>query len=91
MRIPTNYGPDYAEPFAAIYGRVAEDLDVPIVPLVLEGVGGVDAMNLDDGIHPNEPGHVRMAENIRPVLEAALDRAAAADAAAAPAPGPAAG
>lgn len=74
MRIPTNYGPDYTEPFAAIYGRLAEELDVPIVPLALEGVGGVDAMNLEDGIHPNEQGHERMAENIQPVLEAALDR-----------------
>ncbi len=76
MRIPTNYGPDYAEPFAAIYPRVAEDADVPFVPLVLEGVGGVDAMNLDDGIHPNAAGHARMAENVLPVLLQAMDRAA---------------
>ena len=68
MRIPTNYGPDYAEPFAAIYGRVAAEESAALVPLVLEGVGGVDAMNLDDCIHPNAAGHRRMAENIRPVL-----------------------
>lgn len=74
MRIPTNYGPDYAEPFAAIYGRVAAEESAALVPLVLEGVGGVDAMNLADGIHPNAAGHRRMAETIRPVLEQVLER-----------------
>ncbi len=74
MRIPTNYGPDYAEPFAAIYGRVAAEESAALVPLVLEGVGGVDAMNLADGIHPNAAGHRRMAETIRPVLERVLEQ-----------------
>src|SRR5690349_13170925 len=32
MQIPPNYGPDYTRAFADLYPRIAEDLDVPLVP-----------------------------------------------------------
>lgn len=64
MRIPTNYGPDYAEEFAVLYARVARDMDVPFVPFLLEGVGGVPELNLPDGIHPNAAGHRKIAETV---------------------------
>jgi acyl-CoA thioesterase-1 len=72
MRIPPNYGPDYAEAFAAVYPRIARELDVALVPFLLEGVGGDPELNLPDGIHPNAEGHERVAENILPVLRRAL-------------------
>jgi acyl-CoA thioesterase-1 len=68
MRIPTNYGPDYAEGFADLYPRIADDLDVPLVPFLLEGVGGIPALNLPDGIHPNADGHRKVAANVIPAL-----------------------
>lgn len=75
MRIPTNYGPDYAEGFADLYPRIADDLDVPLVPFLLEGVGGIPALNLPDGIHPNAEGHRKVAGNVvsalRPIVEGA--------------------
>jgi len=70
MRMPRNYG-DYARRFEAIYPRLAERLDVPLVAL-LEGVGGVPELNLPDGIHPTEQGHVRLADNVEEALEQAL-------------------
>ncbi len=72
MRMPPNYG-DYAERFAAIYPRLAEELDVVLVPFLLEGVGGDPRLNLPDGIHPNEEGQHRLAETVAPVLASVLE------------------
>ncbi len=80
LLIPPNYGPDYAGRFAAIYPRLAAELDVPLVPFLLDGVGGEPDLNLVDGIHPNAAGHRRLAENVLPHLRpllAAAPRAAA--------------
>lgn len=75
MRIPTNYGRDYAEGFAELYPRIADEMDVPLVPFLLEGVGGIPALNLPDGIHPNAEGHRKVAANVvsalRPLVEGA--------------------
>ncbi len=68
MRIPPNYGPDYAGRFEALYPRLAEELDVPLVPFLLEGVGGVPDLNLGDGIHPTAEGQRRVADNVAPHL-----------------------
>jgi acyl-CoA thioesterase-1 len=68
MEIPPNYGGDYAGRFAAIYPRIAKDLDVPLVPFLLEGVGGVPELNLGDGMHPNVRGQVKVAANVEPYL-----------------------
>lgn len=68
VRIPTSYGEDYAEGFAAIYPRLAEREGIPFVPYFMEGVGGVPEMNLEDGLHPSVAGHERIAENVLPTL-----------------------
>jgi acyl-CoA thioesterase-1 len=73
MRIPTNYGPDYAEGFAGLYPRIASDLGVPLVPFLLEGVGGDPSLNLPDGIHPNAEGQRRVAETVEKALRPLLD------------------
>ena len=62
MRVPTNYGPDYTEAFAAIYARVAKTERVELMPFLLEGVAGHPELNLDDGIHPNREGQRMVAE-----------------------------
>jgi acyl-CoA thioesterase-1 len=72
MRLPPNYGPEYAEGFAAMYPRIARELDVPFVPFLLAGVGGDPDLNLPDGIHPNAEGQRRVAENVVPVLRQVL-------------------
>ncbi|MGH9360290.1 MAG: arylesterase, partial [Thermoanaerobaculia bacterium] len=77
MKIPPNYGPDYGVAFEAIYPRLARELEVPLVPFLLAGVGGEPRLNLGDGIHPNAEGHERLAENVLPLLRAALGEAAA--------------
>jgi acyl-CoA thioesterase-1 len=74
MRIPPNYGPDYAAGFAAIYPRLAKERSVPLVPFLLEGVGGVRELNQGDGIHPTVKGHVKVAATVRPYLEKMIQR-----------------
>jgi acyl-CoA thioesterase I len=73
MRIPPNYGP-YADEFAALYPRLAKELDVPLVPFLLDGVGGVRSLNQADGIHPTAEGQEIVAKNVLPYLEEILQR-----------------
>jgi acyl-CoA thioesterase-1 len=81
MRIPPNYGP-YADQFAALYPKIAKDLNVPLVPFLLEGVGGIRSLNQSDGIHPTAKGQEILARNVRPYLEKLLAEAPAKAAAA---------
>jgi acyl-CoA thioesterase-1 len=74
MQIPPNYGPDYAQGFADVYPRLARDLGVPLVPFLLEGVGGVRDLNQGDGIHPTAKGHEKLAATVRPYLEKMITR-----------------
>ena len=68
MRLPPNYGAEYAGGFEDLYARVAEDLDVPFVPYFMDGVAGARSMNLPDGIHPTPEGHERLARNLEDAL-----------------------
>lgn len=77
MQIPPNYGPEYTTAFAGMYPRIADELDVPLVPFLLEKVGGVRDLNLGDGIHPNAEGQKIVAENVLPYLEKLVERPAA--------------
>ena len=72
IQVPPNYGPDYARRFAAIFPELAGELEVPLLPFLLEGVAGVPELNLPDGIHPTAEGHERLAENVMPHLDALL-------------------
>jgi acyl-CoA thioesterase-1 len=72
MQVPPNYGPDYAPAFTEIYPRLADELDVPLVELLLDGVGGRPELNLADGIHPTAEGHRILAHNVLPRLRAML-------------------
>lgn len=72
MRTLTNYGTEYGERFAAVYRDLAEAEDLPLVPFLLDGVGGVPELNQPDGIHPTPQGHQIMADRVWEVLEPVL-------------------
>jgi acyl-CoA thioesterase-1 len=72
MRVPTNYGPDYAEGFAALYRRLAKSRGVELVPFLLDGVGGHPQLNQPDGIHPTARGQEIVADNVLPHLKRVL-------------------
>lgn len=69
MLIPPNYGPQYTAEFRELYPKLAKELDVALLPFLLEGVGGDPQLNLPDGIHPNAQGHQIVADHVLPVLE----------------------
>jgi acyl-CoA thioesterase I len=73
LRMPPNYGPDYTEEFERLYAEVAEALDVPLVPFMLEGVAGDPELNLPDGIHPTAEGQRIVAANVLPALRELLE------------------
>lgn len=72
MRLPPNYGKKNSEEFAAVFTRLAKKYDLPFVPFLLATVGGEKDLNIEDGIHPNEKGHKKVAELVFPVLENVL-------------------
>ncbi len=63
QRMPTSMG-DYAARFDAVFPALAAEHGWPLVPFLLEGVGGVAEFNQSDAIHPNEAGHARLAANV---------------------------
>lgn len=68
MKVPLNYGQTYRKNFEALYVQLSQQLKIPLLPFLLEGVGGVSKMNQADGIHPNEMGHEIVASNVERVL-----------------------
>ena len=72
MQIPPNLGQKYTSEFRAMFRQLAVRNKIYLIPFLLEGVGGVAALNQHDGIHPNVQGHKIVAENIWKVLKPLL-------------------
>jgi acyl-CoA thioesterase I len=68
MEAAPNLGPRYAAQFRALYRDVAAREHLPLIPFLLQGVGGVDSLNQADGIHPTAAGARIVAENVWRVL-----------------------
>src|SRR6185503_5271378 len=78
MEAPTNYGEDYRGPFRQTFSDLAREYGTSIsfIPFLLEGVGGVAAMNQADGIHPNVAGAKVIANLLHPKLRDMVDQIA---------------
>jgi acyl-CoA thioesterase-1 len=72
MHLPPNLGEGYASQFKAIFPDLAKRNSALLIPYLLEGVGGVEELNLADGIHPDVEGHKVVAENVWKVMEPIL-------------------
>ena len=72
MQMPSNLGPDYTTAFRELFPAVAKSESTALIPFLLDGVGGVAALNQADQIHPNAEGHRRVATNVWQVLEPVL-------------------
>jgi acyl-CoA thioesterase-1 len=72
MRVPPNYGDEYARDFAAVFPEVARRTGVPLAPFLLDGVAGEARLNQADGIHPTAEGQrliaSRLWSHLRPLL-----------------------
>jgi len=72
MQIPPNMGADYATQFKGMYPALAESNDILLIPFLLEGVAGIPALNLEDGIHPTAKGQKIVTDNVWKILEAVV-------------------
>lgn len=74
IKIPPNYGRKYRERFELAFVEVSQQQNVPFLPFLLDGVGGVDQYMQDDRIHPNAIAQPVIADTVwkflTPVLTA---------------------
>jgi acyl-CoA thioesterase-1 len=68
MRIPPNYGREYAERFAAVYAQIAAEEKVALVPFLLEGFAEDLTYFQADRIHPAVRAQPRMLDTVWPQL-----------------------
>jgi len=71
--IPPNYGRAYRDAFTAVYERLAERFEVPLVPFLLDGVALEEALMQADGIHPTAEAQPLLLENVWPALAPLLE------------------
>lgn len=69
MELPPNYGDAYTGAFRKVYRDLAAQYEIDLIPFLLEGVGGVAALNQADSIHPNANGHRKIALHVYPLLK----------------------
>jgi acyl-CoA thioesterase I len=74
MIAPRNLGADYTRAFDPIYGELARKHGVALYPFFLDGVALNDALNLDDGMHPNARGVAEIVKRILPAVEQLIER-----------------
>jgi acyl-CoA thioesterase-1 len=74
MRIPPNYGPDYANRFAAIYPKLAKQTKSALVPFLLEGIAERQELFQADRIHPTVEAQATMLDTIWPHLKPLLKK-----------------
>ena len=72
VRMPPNYGEVYTKDFAAVYGAVAKQTGVPLVPEILAGVATHPELMQPGGLHPRAAGEPRVLDNVWKGLEPLL-------------------
>lgn len=78
MEAPPNLGLAYTTAFHAMYGSVARQKRVTLLPFLLGGVAGIDTLNQADGVHPNVRGERIVAATVWRALEPLVRAAVAA-------------
>ena len=72
MLVPPNMGPEYTKEFQKIYPEIAKEKNVPLIPFLLEGVGGDPKLNQQDRIHPTVEGQKIVANTVWKYLKPLL-------------------
>lgn len=74
MKIPLNYGETYTRQFEVMYQKLADEMQVPLIPFFLRGVAADRHLNQGDGIHPTEDGYKLVVDNVWETLMPLLKR-----------------
>lgn len=72
IQIPPNYGPRYTLPFFELFGELATENELPIVPFLIDGIPQQPELMQNDGIHPRAEAQWMIVENVWPYLEPLL-------------------
>jgi acyl-CoA thioesterase I len=68
MKIPPNYGKRYVDLFYNVYPQLAKELNIPLVPFILEDIVLNKDLMQADGLHPNAKAQPILEEKIEPYL-----------------------
>jgi acyl-CoA thioesterase I len=77
MEAPPNWGDEYTRAFHDVYPSLATQYHVALVPFLLAGVAGDDALNQRDGLHPTAEGDAIVADTVWSVLGPIVEQQAA--------------
>ena len=69
IRVPPNYGREYADRFSAAFAQAAKQHNTAFVPFLLEGFSDSADFFQADRIHPSAQAQTRMLQTVWPVLE----------------------
>ncbi|HEX5708931.1 MAG TPA: arylesterase [Pyrinomonadaceae bacterium] len=69
----TRTGDRYEREVAEMYSDVAREHNVALIPFFLEGVAGIERLNLEDRVHPNAEGTKVVAANVYRALKPMLE------------------
>lgn len=72
IRLPPNYGMDYAREFDSLFLRIGSQTNTPVVPFLLDGFAQDPNFFQADGIHPNERAQPRMLMTVWSTLQSQL-------------------
>ena len=68
MKIPPNYGPEYARAFYKVFVLLADKHKISLIPFLLKNVAGKASLNQANGIHPNREDHRIIAVTVLPYI-----------------------
>jgi acyl-CoA thioesterase-1 len=73
MELPAFIPGKHTIAFRVIFSELALKNEISLVPFFLEGVAGVQDLNLHDGLHPSAEGYKVIAEKVWPILRQLLE------------------
>jgi acyl-CoA thioesterase I len=77
IRIPPNYGPDYAEALRMMYVSLAEKHGTTLLPFLLEPIAAERDAFLPDNLHPTAAAQPRVLEHVWSAIEPLLRKGTA--------------
>lgn len=74
MLAAPNMGPRYGAAYNGLFPALARKHGTALYPFFLDGVAANPALQLPDGMHPNQKGVERMVRGILPIVRQSLDQ-----------------
>ena len=72
MQLPPNYGPRYTGRFHSIYGELAQEQQLPLVPFLMDKVALDPSLMQPDNFHPNAKAQPLLLETVWQPLQPLL-------------------